>query len=117
VTFVLNGYVGSFSQNNPAETVTVNSLTTGTNTANFFTGSWSAQAAGTTAPAVASATFSGWSNNDSATSFADVPLTITPPNTLTLPAETCAPTAQCTPGTFTAPGESLINVFVVGYFT
>jgi hypothetical protein len=119
VTFLLNGYVGTFSQNNPSDTITVNSLTAGTNTSNFFTGSWNAQVAGTTQPAVSSAAFTGWSNNDSSssTTFADVPLTVTPPNTLTLPAETCAPASGCTPGSFTAPGESLTVVTVVGYFT
>jgi hypothetical protein len=117
VTFQLSGYVGTFSQNNPAETIMVNAITPGTNTSNFFTGTWGAQASGTTAPAIATTTFSGWSNNDNGTTFADVPLTITQPNTLSLPTETCTPATECAPGTFTAPGESVTNVTVVGYFT
>jgi hypothetical protein len=118
-TFQVSGYVGSLSENNPAETITVNSLTPGSNTSNFYTATWQAQANGATPPDPSTVSFTGYSNNDSATALTDVPLTLAPPNTLSLPEEDCPASSgsQCAPNVVAAPGVSLTVVTVVGYFT
>jgi hypothetical protein len=105
------------TSNNPAETVAVNALTLGSNSSNFFVGSWGANAAGSTPPAISAATFSGWTNTDNQVTFAFQPLTATLPNMLTLPAETCAPlgNANCGSQTVSTPASNTI-VLVVGYF-
>jgi hypothetical protein len=114
----VSGFTGTTSPNNAAQTIMVNSLTSGTNNANFFIGTWNATAAGATPPAIASTTFSGWSNNNNQTAFANLPLTASPPNTLTLPAESCSPAgSDCASSTITAPGASFTIVQVFGYFT
>lgn len=116
VTLLLNGFTGQLSPDNPNVTATVNSITTSTNSLNFFIGSWSGNLNGTTPPAVSATAFTGWSNNDSAAGLAVVPLTVTPPNTLSLPAFPCSPTTSCAPSAFTSP-LSFTLVQVVGYFT
>src|ERR1700733_8818168 len=91
VTLQLISYVGTISPDNPSINMTVNSITTASNNTNFFIGSWSSNAAGSTPPAVSTTSFIGWSNSNSQPTPSDVPLTVTPPNTLSLPTYLCTP--------------------------
>lgn len=116
VTIQLNNFTGQVSPDNPNITATVNSITTSTNSANFFIGNYSATAVGATPPAISATSFTGWSNNNSVTAQAAVPLTVTPPNTLTLPLYPCSPANNCAPQAYTSP-QSFTLVQVVGYFT
>ena len=117
VTLQLIGYQGTLTPDNPAISVTVNSIATSTNSSNFYIGSWSASVPGSTPLGVSATSFLGWSNNNnSAPTPANVSLTVTPPNTLSLPAYPCTPAAACTTVTLSSP-QSYTFVQVVGYFT
>lgn len=114
VTLQLMSFTGTISPDNPSISVTVSSITSASSSSNFFIGNWSGT--GTTAPGISSTTFTGWSYNNSQTGPADVPLTVTPPNTLSLPAYACTPSTSCSSTAFTTP-VSFTLVQVVGYFT
>ncbi len=116
VTLNLINYVGNISPDNPAITIAVNSITTASNSNNFYIGSWSNNAVGATPPAISSTAFIGWSNSNSSATIVDVPLTVTPPNTLSLPTYLCTPAGTCSGASITAP-TSYTLVQVVGYFT
>jgi hypothetical protein len=116
VTLQLIGYVGNISGDNPSINIAVNSITTSSNSSNFFIGSWSTNTIGSTPPAISSTAFIGWSNSNSVPTSIDVPLTVTPPNTLSLPTFLCTPPGSCTTNT-DATATSYTLVQVVGYFT
>jgi hypothetical protein len=117
VTLQLIGLTGNLSADNPSINMTVNSITTSTNSSNFFIGSWSTTALGSTPPGAAATAFIGWSNNNNITTAAvDIPLTVTPPNTLSLPQFLCQPIGSCGATPVTSP-TSYTLVQVVGYFT
>jgi hypothetical protein len=114
VTLQLTNVTGTIAPNTPNITAAVNSITLASNSSNFFIGTWSAIADGSTPPGAAASTFTGWSYNNSQTAPVDVPLTVTPPNTLSLAAYACTPAVNCNPTTYT--GVSFTLVQVVGYF-
>ncbi len=116
VTLQLSGFVGNLSSDNPSITMMVNSITSSSNSQNFFIGSWSSNIPGSTAPPITTTAFTGWSNNNSTTALANVPLTVTPPNTLSLPSYPCGALSGCGLNPYTAP-QSFTLVQVVGYFT
>jgi hypothetical protein len=116
VTLQLIGYLGNINPDNPTINMTVNSITTASNSSNFFIGSWSTNTVGSTPPAPSATSFIGWSNSNSSTTLIDVPLTVTPPNTLSLPTYLCTPAGTCTATAISSP-TSFTLVQVVGYFT
>jgi hypothetical protein len=116
VTLQLISITGNLSPDDPAINMTVNSITTASNSSNFFIGSWSQNTVGSTPPAASATSFIGWSNSNSVPTSFDVPLTVTPPSTLALPTYLCTPPGDCNSNSITSP-TSYTFVQVVGYFT